>query len=260
MMSELLRTARGALLLDEETFVKFKTSHNVFARGVLLIVVVSLIVGLVGSVVQLVGGLTALPFSVQRQSIEQEISRAFRSMPGMDVDMEMLEEIILDWTSIGLELEEIILDWTSIGLDIAESINQLPTPLPRPAGNILRAIGSTVSAPLLRLSGWMFFTLIVFGVAKLMGGRATVQEMLGTTALYIIPHIAGILNPITCLRTLAWVVATVWGIVIYVRATAVANEIDNGRAALAVFLPVLVPVFLLMVIFTIGVLVALTGQ
>jgi len=246
MMSELLRTARGALLLDEETFVKFKTSHNVFARGVLLIVVVSLIVGLVGSVVRLVGGLTALPFSVQRQSIEQEISRAFRSMPGMDVDMEMLEEIILDWTSIGL--------------DIAESINQLPTPLPRPAGNILRAIGSTVSAPLLRLSGWMFFTLIVFGVAKLMGGRATVQEMLGTTALYIIPHIAGILNPITCLRTLAWVVATVWGIVIYVKATAVANEIDNGRAALAVFLPVLVPVFLLMVIFTIGVLVALTGQ
>ena len=246
MIKELLRTARGALLLDEETFVKFKASHNVFARGILLIVVVSLIVSLVGSAVQLVGGLTAPPFSVQRRSIEQEISRGFRSMPGMDVDMEMLEEMILDWTSIGL--------------DIAESIGHLPTPLPRPAGNILRAIGSTVSAPLLRLSGWMFFTLIVFVVAKLMGGRATVQEMLGTTALYIIPHIAGILNPITCLRTLAWVVATVWGIVIYVKATAVANEIDNGRAALAVFLPVLVPVFILMVIFTIGVLVALTGQ
>jgi len=246
MMSELLRTARGALLLDEETFVKFKTSHNVFARGVLLIVVVSLIVRLVGSVVQLVGGLTAPPFSVQRQSIEQEISRAFRSMPSMDADMEMLEEAIQEWASIGL--------------DIAESIGHLPTPLPRPAGRILRAIGNTVSAPLLRLSGWMFFTLIVFVVAKLMGGRATVQEMLGTTALYIIPHVAGVLNPITCLRTLAWVVATVWGIVIYVKATAVANEIDNGRAALAVFLPVLVPVFLLIVMFTIGVLVVLTGQ
>ena len=246
MIKEVLRTARGALLLDEETIVKFKTSHNVFGRGVLFIVIVSLVVSLVGSVVQLVGGLTAPPFSVQRQSIEQEISRAFRTVPGMDVDMEMLEEAIQDWASIGL--------------DIVESISQLPTPLPRPAGSILRAIGSAVSSPLLRLSGWMFFTLVVFVVAKLMGGRATVQEMLGTTALYIVPHIAGVLNPIACLRTLAWVVATVWGIIIYVRATAVANEIDNGRAALAVFLPVLVPVFLLMVTLTIGVLAVLTGQ
>jgi len=246
MIKGLLRTARGALLLDEETFMKFKASHNVFARGILLIVVVSLIVSLFGSAVHLVGGLTAPPFSVQRRSIEQEISRAFRSMPDMDADMEMFEEMILDWTSIGL--------------DIAESIHRLPTPLPRPAGSILRAIGSAISAPLLRLSGWMFFTLIVFVVAKLMGGRATVQEMLGTTALYIIPHIAGVLNPITCLRTLAGVVATVWGIVIYVKATAVANEIDNGRAALAVFLPMLVPIFLLLVLFTIAVLAILTGQ
>ena len=246
MIKELLRTARGALLLDEETFVDFKASHNVFAQGVLLIVIVSLIVSLIGSAVQLVGGLTALPFSVQRRSIEQEISRAFRSLPDMDADMEMFEAMILDWTSIGL--------------DIAESISHLPTPLPRPTGSILRAIGSTVSAPLQALGEWMCFTLIAFVVAKLMGGRATVQEMLGTTALYIIPHIAGVLNPITCLRTLTGVVATVWGIVIYVKATAVANDIDNGRAALAVFLPILVPIFLLLVLFTIAVLAALTGQ
>ncbi len=246
MINEMLRTARGALLLDEKTFREFKTSRNVFARGILLVAVVSLIVGLVGSTVQLVGSLAAPPYSVQRQLIEEEINRAFRNMPEMGADVEMLQRTVLAWADLGL--------------GIAESISRLPTPLSHPAGRVFRAIGSVISAPLVRLGGWMFFTLIVFVVAKLMGGRATVQEMLGTTTLYIVPHIAGVLTPIACLRTLVWVVATVWGVVIYVKATAVANEIDNGRAALAVFLPVLVPIFLLMLLLTILVLAALTGQ
>ena len=106
----------------------------------------------------------------------------------------------------------------------------------------------------------MFFSLIVFIVAKLLGGKATVQEMLGTTALYMVPHVAGILSPIPYLNTVALVIATVWGIAIYVKATAVANQLDTGRALLAVFLPVLVPMFLAMVLFTLVIITALTGQ
>jgi len=246
MNGDLWRTVRGVLFLDETTFARFKASRNVFARGLLLVVAVALIVGAVDSAVQLGTALTAPPYSVRREQVKQELERAFRSMPQGDPDVEMLQQAMLSWADVGL--------------GIAEDIDQLPTPLPHPAGIVLRAVGRLVSAPLTRLGGWMFFTLVVFAVARLMGGRGTLQEMLGTTALSIVPHIAGVLSPILCLRTLVWVVSGVWGAAIYVKATAVANEIDNGRATLAVCLPVLVPLFLAIVLFTVLALAALTAQ
>ena len=82
--------------------------------------------------------------------------------------------------------------------------------------------------------------------------------MLGCTALYVAPQILTILQVISCLGPILGFVAFVWGLVIYVKATAVANELSLGRALLAAILPaavliglislVVIPVVLLIVI------------
>jgi len=244
MMDSLLRTARGALIVDEKALRDFKNSPDVFVRGVVLMATISLIVSFVVSTVGLVTTLGAPPLSVQSQALKREMSQLFASAPELGPDA---GEVAEGWLS-GMDFM----------IEIGDGMQRLPRALPRPAEQIFRAIGGLVSSPMSRLGAWMFFSLIVFVVAKLLGGKATVQEMLGTSALYMVPHIAGVLSPIPYLNTVAWLVATVWGIVIYVKATAVANELDTGRALLAVFLPVLVPMFLAVVLFTLAVITALT--
>ena len=95
--------------------------------------------------------------------------------------------------------------------------------------------------------GYAFWVLLV---AKLLGGRATLSQMLGCTALYVAPQILTILQVIPCLGAILGFVAFVWGLVIYVKATAVANELSSGRALLAAILPaaVLIGLILLFVI------------
>ena len=246
MMVALLRAARGALLLNEGALTDFKNSSDVFRRGILLMLTISLIVSLVVSVVELTMVLVAPPLTPQRETAEREISRLFEGMPELGRDAQEAAEA---WLSS--------LDFV---MEIGERIASLPRLLPRPAEQIFRTLGGLVSSPISRLGAWMFFSLTVFIVAKLLGGKATVQEMLGTTALYMVPHIAGILSPIPYLNTVAWVIATLWGVAIYVKATAVANQLDTGRALLAVFLPVLVPMFLAMVLFTLAIITALTAS
>jgi len=90
----------------------------------------------------------------------------------------------------------------------------------------------------------MFYGLLVLVFAKLMGGRATIQQMLGTTSLVAVPHLLDLFAFIPCLGSLLGLVAFLWGLVIYVKGTAVANEFGLGKAVLAVLLPVII-VFLL---------------
>ena len=69
-----------------------------------------------------------------------------------------------------------------------------------------------------------------------------------TTALYALPHAFDILGFVPCLGPLLGLSATIWGIAIYVKAVAVANEFSVGKAILATVLPALA-----------GLLLTLTG-
>ena len=246
MVGEMLQLARGALFLDTQTFVAQREAQDTFKKGVLLVVVITLLAGSLSFVVSTVKGILPPRWDAQREKVENQISQVFEFLP-FEMDAET------EWMVLGS---------IEAGLDIGFEIAQLPTPLPRPVKGFLQALGGWISAPLLRLGGWMGYAFWVLLVAKLLGGRATLSQMLGCTALYVAPQILTILRVIPCLGTVLGFVAFVWGLVIYIKATAVANELSLGKALLSAVLPaaaliglillVLIPLVLLIVLAAVG--------
>jgi hypothetical protein len=232
MVGEMLQLARGALSLDTQTFVAQREARDTFRKGVLFIVVITLLAGSLSLVVSTVKGFLPPKWDAQRDELEDQISQVFKFLP-LEMDA---------------ETERMIVGSIQAGLDIGFEIAQLPTPLPRPVKDFLQALGGWVTAPLLRLGGWMGYAFWVLLVAKLLGGRATLSQMLGCTALYVAPQILTILQVIPCLGPILAFVAFVWGLVIYIKATAVANELGPGRALLAAILPAAVLIGLISLI------------
>jgi hypothetical protein len=242
MVGEMLQLARGALFLDTQTFVAQREARDTFRKGVLLVVVVTLLAGSLSFIVSTVKGILPPRWDAEREKVENQISQVLEFLP-FEMDA---------------ETERMIVGSIEAGLDIGFEIAQLPTPLPRPVKGFLQALGGWITAPLLRLGGWMGYAFWVLLVAKLLGGRATLSQMLGCTALYVVPQILTILQVIPCLGAILGFIAFIWGLVIYVKATAVANELSLGRALLAAILPaavliglislVVIPLVLLIVI------------
>ena len=109
--------------------------------------------------------------------------------------------------------------------------------MPKPVGWLLQDIGAFLSLPFARLAGWFGYAVWVILVAKLLGGRATIAQALGATALYAVPHVLDLLGLVPCLGGILGLAATVWGIAIYVKALSVANEFTIGRAVAATVVP-----------------------
>lgn len=225
---------RGVLTLDTETFTDFAASPDVFERGLLIILVVSLIMGLATSAIEFYKDMTAPPLREQMQE----------AMRGMEEGLGAMRQ----FAPMSPEVRRMIQEYAGTGMRIGFRIAALPTRLPKRLGSIFEALGTLISAPFRRLLRWMLYSLLVLLAAKLLGGKATVQQMLGTTALYALPHLidvpATLLRLIPCMGGLAssllGLATLVWGIVIYVKATAMANELTTGKAIFAAIFPILV--------------------
>ncbi|MEE8392326.1 MAG: Yip1 family protein [Anaerolineae bacterium] len=224
-MREIVQLCRGALLLDTHTFIELRKSAEVFQKGVLVIVVISLIVGLVTSAVGFVQAVTAP--EEQRSELE----------PGRDRASEIVE---LLGDRIDAETQERLRGYITSAMEAGARIAETPAPLPAMAGDLFEAVGQFVSYPFGWLSAWMLYGLLVLMAAKILRGRATVQQMLGCTALAVVPFILGVFGFIPQLGYWPVLIAFLWGLVIYIMGTAVANEFGVGKAILAVILPILV--------------------
>jgi len=235
-MREILRLGRGALLLDTQTFMELKASRDVFEKGVTLIVAISFIVGIatsaVGFIREVAAPLPEVRFREMRQGVNQALDM-MQSFGGPPLDPKM---------------RQMIQNYVEAGMEIGSRIAEIPTPLPSPAREIFKAIGRAVSSPFRRMFAWMFYGLLVLVAAKILGGKATIQQMLGCTSLYVVPHVLDAFGFVPCLGGLLSLMAFVWGIVIYVKGVAVAHDFGYSKAILAFLLPLLVPIFLLLVL------------
>jgi len=228
-----LRLIRDILLLKDEAFGEFKASPRVFERGLLIVIVVALLVGVVNSAAGLISDLRQLSVEPQRQRVKQEAIEGFERGAAS--------------ARLSPELADIIKTYMEAGIDIGFDIAALPTPLARPVGTILQKVGAALSFPFPYLSGWLLYTLLVLLAAKILGGQASVQKMLGCTALYSIPYILNVLGPIRWLGGLAGIVAFIWGVLIFIKAAAVANNITTERGFLATILPWVVALALILI-------------
>jgi hypothetical protein len=225
-MKELLRLGWDALLLRHEAFVEHVNRDDVFKRGLALLVLVTLAATLISTIVSFVQGLTppSAPPRTMSELLEQVRSAMGPMASGLWIPPEVLDA-----------LDQLVLPQLRIGYEIS----QLPTPLPRPVAVLFQQLGAWLSTPFARAGGWLAYVIWVMLFAKLLGGQAKVRQMLGATALFAVPHILDILGFVPCLGALLGLVAAIWGIIIYVKAVAVASDFGIGKAILAVLLPVL---------------------
>ena len=150
------------------------------------------------------------------------------------------------------------------GAEIAAGMISLPTILPYPIPTFLQAIGGWLSIPFQRpgfplaaasLATWLGYGIWVMLAAKLLGGRGSLSGFLGATSLFAVPHILNIFGPAPILGGIMGLIAYIWGLLIYIKGTAVSHEMAVGRALLAVVLPLLVLLVVLLLLLMFGVVV-----
>jgi hypothetical protein len=250
MAQDVLETLRGALTFDGDFFRSFHARHDVFLRGVILVVLVALIASLPLFIMDLVNrlGNGSNPAGAVTQQMQQ-------AMQGMAPFLQNMPPEARAQMNQGFE----------VGSEIATRIAALPTPIPRPVGSGLQALGRWLSRPFARagfpLSVASLATLLGYGLlvmlfARLLGGRGDMAGFFGTTSLYAVPHLLNFLSPVPFLGPLTGFIAFVWGAAIYVKATAVSHELTLERSLLAVLLPLLVALAIL-VLLALGLIVVI---
>lgn len=206
-----------ALVLEGEPFITMTDDDNPWVEGLFLIVVLGLVVGLA----QFIGGLLLTV-----------------SLPPSNA---MLEALIQGWRQLTATV----------------------APGSALAGEAMRAQWDTVAAltgfgggwtrllvfivlPAAFLVQWLFYGLIGHGLARLLGGNASLNQTLGATALLVAPQVL-LLFKIVPFVSVSALLTGVWSLLIVYRALQIAHELPWQRAAWAALLA---PLALLLVAIT----------
>lgn len=221
-MASLLNTLWRTVILDDAGYQEWRERPNLFLRGILLIIVISLVAGLVSFGVDLVGRVTP----PQLADIEE----------GMQTWMDMNQYFPFYQDP---EFQRQWRDMTDVMIPMIRDLANVGAPLPRGITGFLNALGSWLSRALAAISGWLLYGALVLIAANLLGGSAKLPDFLGTVALYVVPGLLLLLRPVPCVGWLLALAGTIWSIVVYIKATSVATDLDAGKAILAVFLPFL---------------------
>lgn len=254
-MSAWINMLRGGLVLDTATFLQLRERRDAVMRGFLFIVVIALLAGFPAFVLSFARGAQAHPLSeAETGQVMAELQQALDQMSP-----------VLGGLPPGLT--DAIRENVRIGVSIAQQIQQLPRPLPLALGEMLQAIGAWLSVPFARglvplglasLATWLGYGTWVLLAGRLLGGRGSMVPFFGATSLYAAPHLLNVFGFLPVLGPITYIVAFLWGLVIYVKATAVSHEIGLGRALLAVLLPalILIGLVVLVLIVLIGLAIA----
>lgn len=227
-MASLVNVLFRTLILDDAAYQEWRERPNIFLRGIALIVVVTLFASLISFGVNLVNRVQPVDPAEVEETVREAFDMRFRwnpawQDPGFRQRMdEMLDAIV----------------------PMAVQLSRIPAPLPQGFGGFFQAVGGWLSGAAGALGGWLFYGALVLVTANLLGRGASLREFYGTVALYAIPGLLAFFQPIACIGPLLAFVGTVWGIVVYVKATSVVTGLDGVRSTVAVLAPAVVLAFL----------------
>jgi hypothetical protein len=227
-MSGLLKSLLRTVILDDAAYQEWREPPNLFLRGIVLIVVITLVATLVSFGVNLVNGVRPVNLVNMEQNIRNAFEQQFRFNPAyQDPELRRVMEQVL-----------------SVVIPMSKDLAQVPSPLPRGFAGFFQALGGWLSRPLTAVGGWLFYGALVLIAVNLLGGSAKLPNFLGMVSLYVIPSLLRLLQPVPCVGWLLALIGVIWSIVIYVKAVSVATDLDAGRAVLAVIAPAVVIVLL----------------
>jgi hypothetical protein len=257
-MRSWIRGLWDAVVFRTEAYQRLSDRRDAFMQGFLVIVVVALLAGLPGFVTQFVKGLrpAGAEISDARAGFREAMQRMAPYLVGMGVPSGMQDQV----------LQQIEQNMES-GFNIAAEIQNLPTVLPKPIGRTLEAMGAWLSVPFSSasfplgtavLATWLGYGIWVMLAAKLMGGRGTLAGFFGATALFAVPHVLDFFRWVPYVGSWLGVIAFLWGVAIYMKATAVSHKFQGVLGVVAVLLPLVVVAFLsILLIFGVGTLAVL---
>jgi hypothetical protein len=224
--------------LDDAAHREWRERPNLFLRGIVLIVAVSLLAGLVAFVIDVVNQVTPFDAVEMERGMDQWLDFQSQFLPYMD-DPEAQEAI------------EAVYD---VILPMVRDLAGIDTPMGPGLAGFFRALGGWLSRTLASLGRWLSYSALVLICVKLLGGSAKLPHFLGMVSLYAIPGLLRVLGAIPCVGWLLVLIGAAWSIVVYIKATSVVADLDTGRATVAVFAPAIVLLlvgFVLAFLFTI---------
>jgi len=222
-MTDLLGTLLRTAILDDAAYQEWRERPNLFLRGIVLILLVTLLAGIISFGVNLFQRVTAPDAAEIERAVRQGFEESFRYNPAwqeMDPEARWMVERTID-------------TFVPMIVDIAS----VETPLPRGIAGFLEALGGWLTRALTAIGGWLFYGALVLIFVNLLGGSAKLPDFLGMVALYSIPALLGLLRPVPCLGGLLAFAGMIWSIVVYIKAVSVASDLDAGRAILATIAP-----------------------
>ena len=221
-MGSLLNTLWRSVILDDGALQDWSERPNVFLRGIVLIILVTLVAEIIVFGVNLVNQVQPVDLTV----IPEEMNRWYEDqsewMPDMDPEFRKFWEGTMD-----------------VMFPMFRELSEIDTPLPQGITGFFNAVGSWLARSVAAIGGWLFYGALVLIAVRLLGGRAKLPVFLGTAAVYIVPGLLAIFQPIPCIGILLALVGTVWSIVVYMKATSVVTGLDTGRSIVAVVAPFL---------------------
>lgn len=256
-------TFTGALLFKTSMLTALRERSDVFWRGFLVLLVAALIAGAVGS---LRGAFGELGSTVSEEQVIQTALASFESSYNGPPDLKPVMQ------SMVREVAGMVYELLSLPPRAGEGA--------RPIIAILHWLGETLAAPFsFAFIGWTLFAGLVFQLtSSWFGGRAHLAQMLGLTALAAAPQaLTAIPNLLTLLAemtnasalTLAngllGLLIGAWSLLIYVKATSVAQQFSIGKAVGAIVVGLLIMIAVLIVLtivvaIAVGVLIGAIGS
>ena len=198
-----------ALVLEGEPFLTMVDDDDPWLEGLFLIVVLGLLIGLA----KFVGGLLLTV-----------------SLPPSGA---MIEALAQAWRQIGEPF-----NLAAGGETVETFLRQqwsLVAWLTGYGGGWARLLIFIV-APALLLAQWLLWGLVGHGIARLMGGKASLNQTLGATALMVAPQ-AFLLFEVVPFVTVSAVLIGVWSLLIFYRAMQIAHDLPWQKAVWAAVLP-----------------------
>lgn len=208
-----------ALVLEVEPFITMVEDDNPWVEGLFLTVSLGFGIGLA----HLVGGLlltASLPPADAVQAALVQGWRQFSPNFGAGIDPFALEA----------RLRQV---WA-----ILTAVNGY-------GGGWLRLF-TLVTTPCGLVVQWLLSGLVVFGAARTLGGRGSLNQTLGATALMVAPHVLTLLTAIPFVSVSNLLLLT-WSLLIVYRAAEVVHELPWPRAIWVALAPLLLLILLTLV-------------
>lgn len=211
-LSEYLNLGLGALFFKEETYEKMRDDQNPVVKGLILILLVSIIVALVTIVGRALEWSTTPDLSNLKNIVLEEMSRTPSSFPYVNTP-EFRQGYDLWWQFFG----------SMFGVSIV--------------GAVLNVITNPISLVL----RWLIFGVVVFVFARLLGGKGNLSQTLGCTALAVAPEM---LNAFHVLPYVQVGGVAIWSLICTYLGVKISNQLSPWRAFWATLLPFVAFLFL----------------